>query len=188
MPEEKDKKQLDMATIESEFMDFLEEKGYDLSAKIEMEQDFDTQENSYAPTKQKPIRKISEDLNDREWDFDVFLDTRKIMPGMVVYTIESIAPTEKTRYVTYKPAPRIITEIQDNGVNNGTLFLTYSHEVMSIPTYRAIQNKEPQVVSKTEVIYSPLTKSHAEYICKLLNLQSKQMYKQYVKAANQNHK
>ena len=181
MPEQKEKKPLDMATVESEFIEFLEEKGYDLSAKIEMEQDIDTNDASYVPTKQKPIRKISEELNEREWDFDVFLDTRKIMPGMVVYVIEQIAPTEKIPYVTYKPVPRIITEVQDNGVNNGTLFLTYYHKVVSVPTYNPSQNKVPQVISESEIIYSPLTKAYAEYICKLLNLQSKQTYKQYVK-------
>ena len=36
-------------------------------------------------------------------------------------------------------------------------------------------------MSEDEVIYSPLTKEHADYICLLLNIQSKQVYTKYLK-------
>ncbi len=181
MPAQDGKKTLDLTTLESEFEEFLEEKGYNLDAKIDMEQDLDTNDAAYVPVKRKPIRKISEELNERAWDFDIYADTRRIMPGMVVYVVEHIAPTEKIPYVTYRPSARIITEVQDNGVNNGTVFLTYCPKVVSVPTYHSAQHSEPQIISEHEVIYSPLLKDHAKYICKLLNLQSKQMYREYVK-------
>ena len=170
-------KQLSVAEIESEFEKFLEEKGYDWSGAIEMEQDIDINDGSYTPVKQKPIRSISEKLNEREWGFEIYTDTRKILPGLVVYIIEQIAPNEKIPYATYKPAPRIITEIQDNGANNGAVFFTYSHKITApMPAYSEKLKGVRQVVSESQVIYSPLTKDHAAYICKLLNLQSRQMY------------
>lgn len=188
MPEGNEKKQIDIATLESEFANFLEEKGYDLSAVPEQELEVEVNRDSDVPTKQKPIRTISEKLNEREWNFDIYTDTRRIVPGLVVYIIEQVAPTIKIPYVTYKPAPRIITEIQDNsGVNNGAVFFTYSHKITEpAPAYNS--EKTPrQVVSVSEVIYSPLTKDHAEYICKLLNLQSKQFYVKNIKnVAQQN--
>ena len=175
-------KQLNSASLESEFMEFLEEKGYDLSVVSEIEQELDINDGSYTPVKQKPIRAISEKLNDREWGFTVYTDTRKILPGLVVYIVEQIAPTTKTPYVTYKPAPRIITEIQDNGANNGAVFFTYSHKITE-PTPAYTSDAMPrQVVGVAEVIYSPLTKDHATYICKLLNLQSKQTYMKNIRS------
>lgn len=173
-------KQSDFETLESEFR----EKGLDVSALLEMGQDIDVDDGSHMPVKQKQIRKISEELNDYSWDFEIYTDTRKILPGLVVYVIEQIAPTEKTPYVKYKPAARIITEIQDNGVNNGTLFFTYVHEIKApAPTYNAGNLKSREVVSHPEIIYSPLTKAHAEYVCNLLNLQSKQEYMKSIKNA-----
>ena len=133
--------------------------------------------------KLKPIRKISEDLNDdaKRWaSFTVYGDTRQIKPGAVVYVVEKIEPNEKTPWVTYRPAERIITEVQDNGVNNGTVFLSYAPKVASVSTYYTPQHNAPQIISEHDVIYSPLTKAHAEFVCKLLNLQSKTMYKKYV--------
>lgn len=177
-------KQIDSDTLESEFRDFLEQKGYDVSALLEMVQDVDVNDGSYTPVKQKPIRRISEKLNEREWNFEIYTDTRRILVGFVVYIIEQIAPTEKIPYVTYKPAPRIITEIQDNGVNNGTVFFTYSHKITApAPTYNSDKHDSAKIVSEPEVIYSPLTKAHAEYVCKLLNLQSKQEYMKSIKNA-----
>ena len=132
-------------------------------------------------TKRKSIRKISEKLNDNVEGLTVFLDTREILPGMVVYVIDKVLPTDIVPYVTYKPVPRIITEVQDNGVNNGTVFLTYAPKVVSVGTYHSQQHNKHQVISKTDVIYSPLTKQHAEYVCKLLNVQSKQMYLEALK-------
>jgi len=146
-------------------------------------QDAENQEDEKT-VKLKPIRKISEEINrdkDRWASFTIYMDTRKIKPGTVVYVIEKIEPNEKIPYVTYKPAVRIITEIQDNGVNNGTVFLTYTPKVASVSTYYTPQHNAPQVISEHDVIYSPLTKAHAEFVCRLLNLQSKQKYKQYVR-------
>lgn len=133
--------------------------------------------------KLKPIRKISEKINhdeDRWQSFNIFLDTRDIAPGMIVYVIEKIEPNEKIPYVTYTPSERIITEVQDNGVGNGTVFLSYAPKVASVSTYYTPQHNAPQIISEHDVIYSPLTKAHAEFVCKLLNLQSKTLYKKYV--------
>ena len=145
-------------------------------------QDTENQENE-KPVKLKPIRKISEAINadgDRWKSLKIFSDTRNIVPGTVVYVIEKVEPNEKTPYVTYKPAERIVTEVQDNGVNNGTVFLTYSPKIASVSTYYTPQHNAPQVISEHDVIYSPLTKAHAEFVCKLLNVQSKALYKKYV--------
>ena len=141
-------------------------------------QNLSQNENAVKSTKKKRIGKISEKLNDDEslWGFNIFADSRQMLPGMVVYVIDKIEPTDAVPYVTYKPAMRIITEIQDNGVNNGTVFLSYTHKIAPISTYHSVQHNKPRVVSENDVIYSPLTKEHAEYVCKLLNLQSKQMY------------
>ena len=141
-------------------------------------------ENTNPNVKLKPIRKVSEKLNDdtdRWASFTVYVDTRQIKPGAVVYVIEKVEPNEKTPYVTYKPAERIVTEVQDNGVNNGTVFLTYSPKIASVSTYYTPQHNAPQVISEHDVIYSPLTKAHAEFVCKLLNVQSKALYKKYVR-------
>lgn len=146
-------------------------------------QDEQNQKNE-KPVKLKPIRTISEAINtdkDRWESFNVFSDTRDISPGMVVYVIEKIEPNEKVPYVTYKPSERIITEVQDNGVNNGTVFLTYTPKITSVATYCKPQHNAPQIISESDVIYSPLTKAHAEFVCKLLNLQSKKLYKKCVR-------
>lgn len=142
-------------------------------AQVEIE----TEDAPQQPIKRKPVRKISERLNGNIAGLKVFLDTREIYPGTVVYVVDKVPPTDTVPYMTYKPAPRIITEVQDdNGVNNGTVFLTYTPKVATVATYHSQQHNKPQVISETDVIYSPLTKEHAEYVCKLLNVQSKQMY------------
>lgn len=141
-------------------------------AQIEVE----IEDTSRKPIKRKPVRKISERLNSNLKGLTVFLDTREILPGMVVYVVDKVPPTDTVPYITYKPAPRIITEVQDNGVNNGTVFLTYAPKVVTVGTYHSKQHNKPQVTSEMNVIYSPLTKEHAEYVCKLLNAQSKQTY------------
>ena len=131
----------------------------------------------------KPIRQISEDLNAREWNFNVYTDTTAFVPGVVVYVIEKIEPSQKTPYVTYRPSARIITGIHDSGVNQGTVFFSYKHTVV-VSQNLGLQsdgNKIHQVISEDDVIYSPLTKGHAQHICKLLNLQSRTMYRQYLK-------
>lgn len=145
-------------------------------AQVEIE----TEDAPQQPIKRKPVRKISERLNSNLKGLTVFLDTREIYPGTVVYVVDKVPPTDTVPYMTYKPAPRIVTEVQDNGVNNGTVFLTYAPKVATVATYHSQQHNKPQVTSETNVIYSPLTKEHAEYVCKLLNVQSKQVYKNHM--------
>ena len=131
------------------------------------------------------ITKISETLNDSRWEFDLYTDTTKLLPGFIVYIVGKRAPTKETPYVTYKPEPRVIVSIHDSGVNGGTMFFTYSHNVERAPVF-AKGNQEFQITSEEDTIYSPLTHGHAEYICKLLNLQSKRLYeKQLLKISNQ---
>ena len=121
------------------------------------------------------ITKISEDLNNLRWDFTLYTDTTKLLPGFIVYIIGKREPTKDKPYVTYKPEPRVIASIHDSGVNGGTVFFTYSHEVIK-PQSITKSDKDFQIISEDDVIYSPLTKGHAEYICRLLNLQSKRLY------------
>ena len=120
----------------------------------------------------KKVRKVTEDLNDNVTELSVFLDTTKMMPGLVCYVIEKIAPTQKKPYVTYRPTPRVITSVHDSGVNGGTIFFTYNHKISKNQSFDGSYS----VVSEDEVIYSPLTKEHADYICRLLNIQSRQVY------------
>ena len=131
------------------------------------------------------ITKISEDLNNLPWDFTLYTDTTKLLPGFIVYIVGKREPTKEKPYVTYKPEPRVITSIHDSGVNGGTVFFTYSHSVIK-PQSITKGEKDFQIISEDGVIYSPLTKGHAEYICKLLNLQSKRLYeKDLLKIVNQ---
>lgn len=131
------------------------------------------------------VTKISEELNNCSWDFNIYADTTKLLPGFIVYVIGKRTPNKEIPYITYKPEPRVITSIHDSGVNGGTVFFTYSHQVVK-PQSITKGEKDFQVVSDEDVIYSPLTKGHAEYICKLLNLQSKRLYeKNLLKITNQ---
>ncbi|MBQ0013352.1 MAG: hypothetical protein KBS86_02160 [Proteobacteria bacterium] len=105
----------------------------------------------------------------------VFVDTRNLMPGMVVYTVVPTPPTNKIPYVVYNIEPRIITQIHDSGVNGGTIFITYTHYVSN-----AVGNdKQIQIKCEEETLYSPLTKEHAEYVAKKLTEQSKALYMKY---------
>ncbi len=134
------------------------------------------------------ITKLSEELNEIVWRIPVYTDTTKLLPGYIVYIIGKRKPTKEKPYVTYKPEPRVISYIHDNGVNGGTTFFTFSHR---IEKSQSITKDETdfQVVSEEDVIYSPHTKFMAEYICKLYNLQSKRLYvKELLKLANQNQK
>ena len=131
------------------------------------------------------ITKLSEELNDVAWGFSFYADTTKLLPGVIVYVVGKRPPTKDKPYVTYKPEPRVITSIHDSGVNGGTVFFTYSHEIVK-PQSITKSDKDFQVISEEDVVYSPLTKGHAEYICKLLNLQSKRLYeKNLLKIVNQ---
>lgn len=131
------------------------------------------------------VTKISEELNNCSWDFNIYVDTTKLLPGFIVYVIGKRTPNKEIPYITYKPEPRVITSIHDSGVNGGTVFFTYSHQVVK-PQSITKSETDFQVIAEEDVIYSPLTKGHAEYICKLLNLQSKRLYeKNLLKITNQ---
>ena len=125
------------------------------------------------------ITKISEDLNEVQWNFPLYIDTTKLFPGYVLYVVSKQEPTKETPYVTYKPEPRVVVSIHDSGVNGGTTFLTYSHMVVNSQSLIK-DSKDFQVVACDDVIYSPLTKEHAKYICTLLNLQSKHLYEKHL--------
>ena len=162
--------------IQQDFFRYLQRKGFatdNLVLNIE-----DVSKEIRKSKKQikssAPIRKISEKLNERYFDFKVYTDTTSIMPGMVVYDIEKVEPSAKTPYVTYRPSPRVIVSKHDNGVNGGTLFMTYAHKVSKPFDFGA---NGPQIISEYEAIYSPLGLDQAEYICRVLNLQSRQMHR-----------
>lgn len=121
------------------------------------------------------VTKLSEELNDAAWNFPVYADTTKLLPGYIVYIIGQRQPTKEKPYVTYKPEPRVVSSIHDSGVNGGTTFFTFSHRIEK-PQSITKSETDFQIVSEEDIIYSPLTKAHAEYICKLLNLQSKRLY------------
>jgi len=164
----------DPDAFEDEFAEYLQNQGYPFNGG---EISFNTE--SRVKKLPKRITKISEELNEYEWDFPIFTDTTKMLPGFVCYVVVQVAPSDKIPYVTYKPAARVITQIHDSGVNQGTTFFTYSHQVV-----RSFIDTKPTVISEEEVIYSPLTKEHAEYMCKLLNAQSKNLYKECLKQQN----
>ena len=121
------------------------------------------------------VTKLTEDLNDGNWNFPIYTDTTKLLPGFIVYVVGKRAPTAEKPYVTYKPEPRVVSSIHDSGVNGGTVFFTFTHEVIKPVSMKKDKN-DFQIVSEEDVINSPLTKGHAEYICNLLNLQSKRLY------------
>jgi len=123
------------------------------------------------------VTKLSEELNNARWawNFDMYIDTTKLQPGVIVYVIGKREPTPEKPYITYKPEPRVVSSIHDSGVNGGTMFFTYTHRIEK-PQSITKGEQDFTVVSDEDVIYSPLTKGHAEYICRLLNLQSKRLY------------
>ena len=168
----------DMVSFQADFIEYLQEEGYDLESYEGMEIATEgalTKEAEKADKKIKfpTIRSISEKLN-KNWGFSIFSDTTVILPGLIVYVVDKVEPTDKIPYTTYKPAPRIVVSVHNNGVNGGTVFITYEHKLNRETNFQ--QNYK--IVSEYEVIYSPLTKTHAEYICRLLNFQSKQAYQQ----------
>ena len=131
------------------------------------------------------VDKLTEDLNDSNWKFPIYTDTTKLLPGFIVYVIGKRPPTAERPYVTYKPEPRVVSSIHDSGVNGGTVFFTYTHQIVR-PVSVKKDKTDFQVVSDEDVINSPLTRGHAEYICNLLNLQSKRLYeKQLAKLKQQ---
>ena len=135
------------------------------------------------------VTKLTEDLNNAPWawNFAMYIDTTKLAPGVIVYVIGKRQPTDKKPYVTYKPEPRVVSSIHDSGVNGGTVFFTYTHKIEN-PQSITKSEKDFNIVSDEDVIYSPLTKDHAEYICKLLNLQSKRLYEKHLLKIQQQQK
>ena len=173
----------DLKKFQSDFIKYLKDKNYSCDGMFvrvrPANSDEANKKDDEVKAPPKNIRKISEDLNDCLRNMDMYLDTTKMTAGLVCYTIEQIAPTDKKPYVTYRPDARIITQIHDNGVNGGTIFLTCSHKFIKAVNFNS--NRSSEVVSETEVIYTPLTKEHAEYMCKILNAQSRLFYKNQMK-------
>ena len=135
------------------------------------------------------IQKISENLNDMNWGFDMYIDTTKLAPGIVIYVISSQPPTPQRPWTVYKYEPRVITSIHDSGVNGGTVFFTYSHSfVQQLSFSKSKDNDGFQVVSNEDSIYSPLTKGHAQFICAELNSQSRSLYQSHLEKMKQNIK
>lgn len=133
------------------------------------------------------VTKLSEELNDSRWDFPIYTDTTKLLPGFIVYVVGKRAPTQEKPYVTYKPEPRVVSSIHDSGVNGGTVFFTYTHQIVKQPSFNNKNEINFQVIAEEDAINSPLTKGHAEYICKLLNLQSKRLYEKKLAKFNSEH-
>jgi len=119
--------------------------------------------------------KISERLNVLDWNFILYMDTTKLLPGGIIYVVSKHEPTEKRPWTVYKYEPRVITSIHDNGVNGGTVFFTYSHDIVK-PQALGKNKDDFMVVSTEDAIYSPLTKGHAQFICAALNTQSRSLY------------
>lgn len=173
----------DLAGFNAEFVEYLRSQNYDVDGYEEAKaknvdasanlETADLEEDQEENFKMPRISGISEKMN-QQWGFRIFSDSTAILPGLICYVVEKIEPTNKTPYVTYKPSPRVIVSVHNNGVNGGTVFITYDHKL----NHKTDFQQSYQVVSEYEVIYSPLTKSHAQYICGLLNFQSKQTYKQ----------
>jgi len=123
------------------------------------------------------ISRISEKINGMLWNFDMYIDTTKLAPGVVIYVISKQKPTSQRPWTVYKYEPRVITSIHDSGVNGGTVFFTYSHEFVQPLSLSNTKNKNDfQVVSEEDTIYSPLTREHAQFICAELNSQSRSLY------------
>jgi hypothetical protein len=178
----------DMNEFQNHFMQYLKDKNYSFAGVEARLMDPDSL-NSAGKSNILPknIRKISDEYNICISNVYAFEDTTQIKPGMVVYVVTKIDPNRKKPWVTYKPTPRIITQVHDSGVNGGTIFFTYDHNFIETPL-----NGFRSVVSEDHVIYSPLTRQHADYICTLLNAQSRILYRHKMKklaiAAKQNTK
>lgn len=123
--------------------------------------------------KKKDSEFSSEDFeNEALNNIPVYLDTRNLTPGMVVYTVVPTDPTSEVPYTVYHIEPRIIAQIHDSGVNGGTIFITYSHYVSKVIG----NDKQIQIKCEETTLYSPLTQAHAEYVAKKLTEQSKLLY------------
>ena len=183
-----EKKSLTYGDLQKEFLGFLEEKGYDINGMSAS----NAEPQKIKPYKRRKFKKISEDMNDIVMtEFAVYTDTTQIVPGFVVYGIEKVSSKP---YDKFKPVPRVVTGIHDNGVNNGQFFLTYRHDFVKNPDFKGYKpkgktkEKEYMVVAREEEFFSPLTKDQAIYMCDVLNLQSKQAYLEGMKKILKNEK
>lgn len=131
--------------------------------------------------KKKISKGLSEGLNEEFIDLSV-QDTTKLVPGFVVYVIEKIEHNKVVPYDTFKPAPRMLISVYNNGVHNGTLCRAYSYTFVKNPNFEGYNKnsekdgKKYMVIAKIEEFYSPLTKKQAEIMCKKLNAESKRIY------------
>jgi len=173
----------DSEKFQTDFMQYLKDKNYDcegLEAKVGL---VNPEEKNEEPVEEKKlprnIQKISEDLNDCIDELEIFVHTTNMTPGLVCYTIEKIAPNPKKPYVTYCPAPRVIVQVHENGVNGGTIIMSYAHKFVKSVDFN--DQKTAKVVSEDEALYTPLTKEHAIYVCKILNAQSRLFYMKQMK-------
>lgn len=134
--------------------------------------------------KKKPRRPkgLSEELNEELPGLLVRQDTTKLVPGFVVYVIEKIEHNRVIPYDTFKPSPRMLISVYNNGINNGTLCEAYSYKFVKNPDFEGYNKnsekdgKKYMVVAEIEEFYSPLTKKQAEIMCKELNAESKRIY------------
>lgn len=138
------------------------------------------EEETQKPFKCPKIRKLSEDLNANFRNCRIY-DPNVLTAGLIVYSIETVEPSIKCPYATYKPSIRVITGIHGTDSNNGCVFFSYKPKVSQEIKYG---KKNVFVYSEPDTFYTPLTKQQAEYICKLLNFQSKQFYKNAIKNNN----
>lgn len=167
----------DKEKFQFELNQYLKDKGYFFDR---VEVNFSDKGKKSAETRlPKRITKISEDLNFYAKGLDIFTDTTEMIPGLICYTIEKIGPTDKVPYVRYRPVPRVITQVHDSGVNGGTIFFSYNHTFLKSMDFYS--EKTGKVFSDETVIYSPLTEQQANYICKLLNTQSRLYYQKMSK-------
>ena len=169
----------DIEEFKSKLIKYLQDKDYHFEGMSVTGVNVDENGNEEdMPIKlPKNLRTINENLNKLAKELTVFVDTTNMGPGLVCHTIEKIDPTPQKPYVTYKSTPRVITQVHDSGVNGGTIFFSYKHKFIKSDPLKNDYN----VISEDEIIYSPLTKQQAVYICDLLNLQSKLLYEEKLK-------
>lgn len=163
----------DINQFQNKFIQYLKDKNYSfegVEARLMDVQDCMIPKN---------IRKISEKLNEYVFKWPVYTNTTTIRPGMIVYTIDQIQPTVKKPWVSYVSTPRIITQVHDNGVNGGTVFLTYDHKFVRTMDFGETQPYK--VVSEDRAIYTPYTKEVGDGVCAFLNAQSRILYRQKMK-------
>lgn len=131
--------------------------------------------------KPKEISKEEQDRLDNEKELNslmIFSDSSQLIPGYVVYIIEEIKPNKDKPYSTFRPVPRVITQIiNSSDSKNGSVFLSYKPIIQKDPAF----NDNIMVKAEEDSFYTPLTKEQATYVCKILNEQMKHYYEKKVK-------